>query len=206
MNAKLIYIAALALYLGVGSPNVVHASVCNSNRSEVVNTDAGNIDFTFVSYIKYPKAFHKIQKIDLDDRSIVLDDGSHWKISKTDIVKGWDREKNLVVTQNHAGLSTSRYALVNVDLKLAVPASLECEPTPDKEAYYVKGVDRVNDIITLSDSKNWIVHSSDRGTLSKVNLNDRVVIGANTGDNRDKSPYLLIDTSSNHFVRAHPIE
>lgn len=205
MNIKWVHITALSLCLGVGSTLEIHASSYSNQRAEVVNTDAGNIDFTFVSYVRHPRAFHKIQKIDLDDRCIVLDDGSHWRVSKTGVVKGWNQGK-IVVTQNHAGFSTSRYALANVDLKLAVPASLECEPAPDKENAYVKGVDRVNDIIHLSDGKNWIVHSSDRGALSKININDRVVIGANTGDNRDKSPYLLIDTSSNHFVRAHPIE
>lgn len=206
MNLKLIRIMSLAACLGAVSITEVQAAVCSSSRTEVVNTDAGNIDFTFVNYIKHPGALHKIQQINLDDRFVDLDDGSRWSISRTDTIKGWDRSKNLVVTQNHAGFSTSRYALANVDLKLAVPASLVREPTPSKDAIYVKAVDRVNDMIMTNDGKNWIVHSSDRGALSKISENDRIVIGANTGDNKDKSPYLLIDTSSNHFVRAHPIE
>ncbi|MGR3973978.1 MAG: hypothetical protein QRY72_05380 [Candidatus Rhabdochlamydia sp.] len=205
MNKKLIHIMMLTLYVGmIGLPRV-EASGSNT-RTEVVNTDAGNIDFTFTHYVKFPGVFHKIHHINLDDRVVDLEDGSRWNISKTTLVKGWEKSKNLMITQNHSNFSTSRYALVNADLKLAVPASLIREPAPAHGVAYVKSVDRVNDIVTLSDGRNWIVHSSDRGTLSKITEHDRIIVGANTGENREKSPYILINTSNNHYVRAQHIE
>jgi len=204
MRIKIAHLMVLPLCLGVGAIDAAYTAT--DHRVEVVNTDAGHIDFTFISLIKNPKVFRSLKEVDVNNRWVMLDDGSCWKVAKSDIIKGWDHSKRLLVTQNHANFSLSRYALVNLDLKLAVPASLEHEPVPDKDVAYVKNIDRVNDIVTLNDGKEWIIHSSDQAVLSKISINDRIIIGANTGDNRDKSPYLLIDTSSNHFVRAHHID
>ncbi|MGH2612486.1 MAG: hypothetical protein ACRDFB_05495, partial [Rhabdochlamydiaceae bacterium] len=186
MKTQLIHIMALGICLSEVHFSSVHAS--SSHQTEEVSTDAGHIHFPNMSHIKHNGAFHQIQNINPEDRVIGLENGSHWSIANADIIKGWGKSKNLVITQNHSGFSTSRFALMNLDLKQAEPISLVREPTPGKDVYFVKSIDRVNDIITLSDGKNWIVHSSDRGRLGKFSENDRTIIGVNTGVDKDKSP------------------
>ena len=199
------YVVPLAVFLGIASLNEVYC-IHNNSSVEIVSTDAGNIDFSFVRYIRFPGVYHKIQQIDFEDRQIDLEDGSRWSISKVDTVKGWDRDNKLLITQNHAGFSTSRYALVNLDRKSAIPVSLAVEPAPNKSIFFVKGIDVVNDVVALNDSTKWIAHSSDRSHLNKMKENDRVIIGVNTGDDKDRSPYVIVDTANNYYIRAQKVE
>jgi len=60
--------------------------------------------------------------------------------------------------------------------------------------------------VTLSDGLKWVIHSSDRGKLGKMVENDRIVIGVNSEGDKDKNPYLLIDTSTDNHVRAQLLD
>jgi hypothetical protein len=176
-------------------------------NSEIVATEAGNIDFSICRVANHPAAHQKIARVDLDRKQIVLEDGSVWEVSKVESIRGWDKSNRLLITQNEAKIYPfNRYALVNPELKAAIPISLKQEPRPTDKVRFIQDVDTVNDIVTLNDNKNWIVHASDRGNLSKMQGNDRVIIGINTGDDRDKTPYLLIDTHTGYYVRARAME
>ncbi len=201
MKTQLMYLALLGTCLA--GPDL---NASSHYRDEEVKTDAGRINLPNTHAIKHSGVYHQVKHVDTNDRVIDLDNGSRWTVSNSDIVKGWGSAKNIMITQNHSGLSTSRYALLNLDLKQAEPISLVREPTPGKDNLYVKSVDRVNDVITLSDGKNWIAHSGDRSKLGKISENDRVIIGVNTGTDKDKSPYLIIDTANHQFIRSHMIE
>jgi hypothetical protein len=201
MKTQLMYLALLGTCLA-GSD----LSGSSHYREEEVKTDAGRIHLPNTHAIKHSGVYHQVKHVDTNDRVIDLDNGSRWTVSNSDIVKGWGNTKNIVITQNHSGLSTSRYALLNLDLKQAEPISLVREPTPGKDNLYVKSVDRVNDVITLSDGKNWIAHSGDHSKLGKISENDRVIVGVNTGSDKDRSPYLIIDTANHQFIRSHMIE
>ena len=203
MKTSIMRVVGLVFCLNAAEFSTIYAATCS--HSEVVNTDAGHIDFTFVNYVKHSIAYQKIRHISTEDKAVDLENGSRWSISKADTVRGWESSKSVVVTQNHASFSTARYALLNPELKLAVPASLIREPAP-KDALYIASIDRVNDMVILSDNKKWIIHADDRSNLSKMQDHDRIIVGVNTSHDQDKSPYLLIDTSNHHFVRAHNIE
>jgi hypothetical protein len=200
MRTQLIHFILLSASLGIGQVDAL------SQRTEEVRTDAGRLELPDMGRIKQSGIFHHIKDIHSDGRAFDLENGSQWNVSNGDILKGWGHSKNLVITQNHAGFSTSRFALLNIDLKQAEPISLLREPTPTKENFFVKRLDQVNHLITLNDDKKWIIHADDRGKLSKISENDRIIIGVNTGSDKDKSPYLLIDTANNQFVRAHIVE
>jgi len=205
MNNPIFQITVLSLLLTTTSCNKGHAS-CNQEKEYAV-TEAGKMDLNPLNHVKLSSAFHKIAHHSGDKHYFDLEDGSRWSISKTDTVEGWDRCDHLVITQNHAALSTARYALLNPDLKQAIPVSLVREPIPgNKNVFYIKSIDLVNDIVTLNDNKNWIVHSADRDALRKISEHDRVIIGMNSNDNWDKTPYILVDTSNKLFVRAKLLE
>ena len=113
---------------------------------------------------------------------------------------------HLVLTQNQATFSTYRFAIANSDLKLAVPVSLLREPLPAKDkCLFIKEIDKANDLVTLNDNGRWIVHSSDTRNLNRMSENHRIVIGVNSGDDQDRCPYILIDTTNNNYVRARLI-
>lgn len=179
---------------------------CSYTCEQQAKTDAGTIDFSVFRFIRFPSAYQKISCVSVRENTFELPDGSKWSTSKIDIVKGWE-DNAVVITTNHATFSTHRYALVNKDLKMAVPVSLEREPIPQKDVtFFVKNVDQVNDLVTLNDGKRWIIHSSDSSGLGKIKEYDRIVIGINTGEDWGKSPYILINTLTNNYVRANLID
>lgn len=181
-------------------------SATQTHKPEVVVNASGKVTFGVTDQIKYLAAFQQIVALNLDENLVELENGSRWSIPQGNMVKGWEKCKNLVITQNHLGFSVPKYALVNIDLQLAEPVSLIREPTPSKDVSYIKEIDKINNIIVLSDNKRIIVHSSDRSVFNKMNENDRVVIGVNTGEDKNKSPYLVINTANNHFVRGCIVE
>lgn len=196
---------ALALTAPLAALGTAHANY----HEEVVSTEAGKIDFRFMNNIKNAQVFHRIAHICPESHTVELEDGSRWNVPKIDAVKGWEKSHRLVLTQNQATFSTHRYALVNPELKLAVPVSLAREPTPkDKDLFYIKAVDRVNDIVVLNDNRHWIVNAADRGVFNKIMENDRAILGVNTREIDKKSPYIIIDTADkgNVFVRACLVE
>lgn len=200
-NATIIFFILFLSTTGTATANAEHPQC----HKEDVSTHAGHIDFSSFSHKKNAIAHQQIHHLNVENGIVELQDGSRWKVSRVDVIKGWEKCKNLVITQNHSTYSTSSYALVNLDIQLAEPISLVREPTP-KHSRSVSNVVLVNDLVTLNDGKKWIVHSSDRGKLNKIIENDRIVIGVNTSSDRDTSPYLLIDTSTHLFVRAQMVE
>lgn len=204
MQRSLINALILSVSLATSACSNTYGS--RSQKNEDVTTDAGNIDFGIFDKIKNTIAYQHIHHLDEEKGVVEFKDGSRWKVSRLDGIKGWEKSKHLVITQNHATFSTASYALVNLDIKLAEPISLIREPTPGKDVQYVKNIIFVNDIVTLSDGLKWVIHSSDRGKLSKMVENDRILIGVNSEGDKDKNPYLLIDTSTNNCVRAQLLD
>jgi hypothetical protein len=203
MKKSLINVLILSVSLATSACSNTYGS--RSQKNEDVTTDAGHIDFGIFDQIKNAAAYQHIHHLDEENGVVEFKDGSRWRVSRLDGIKGWEKSKHLVITQNHATFSTDSYALVNLDIKLAEPISLIREPTPTKDVQYVKNIIFVNDILTLSNGLKWVIHSSDRGKLSKMVENDRIVIGVNSEGDKDQNPYLLIDTSTNNCVRAQQL-
>lgn len=171
-----------------------------------LSTDAGDINFDLIKVHtdNNPLAFQKVDKISVEDRIISLSNGSVWKVSNVDAVRGWEKYKNLVITQNHATFSSHKFALVNLDLGLAEPISLLTPPTPHKDNLFVKRIDATHDIVVLSNDKDFSVHTRDHGILKKFNVNGPVLLGINTMDQDTSNPYIIVDVSLNShgYVRA----
>lgn len=205
MKKNMISKAVLSLILlSFSMPSQTYGNPKGCGLKETIETDAGTIDFGFTRYIINVAAHHTIQAIQPVDKTIVLDDGSKWGVSKIEVIADWQKSgPKLFLTQNHTVLSTTTFALVNPESKKAVPVKLLREPNPANQClFYVAKVDVVNDIITTNDGKKWIGHSSDKNTLAKFNEHDRLIIGVNTLENQEDSPYILINTASNSYIRA----
>ncbi len=180
---------------------------CSQQQEEIIGTDAGRIDFRFLSYVKFPGAYHKI--INIQGDHIELQDGSIWVVAKAESIKGWENSEHLLIVPNQATFSTHQFALVNADLRLAEPISLYNEPSfkdKDHRSYIVDEVDPINTLVTLQDGSRWIVHADDMSHMKKINKNDRIIVGGNASEVEPRSPYILIDTSQKHFVRASALK
>lgn len=126
MNRKLIQSSLVSFVMVAGISQILAAVVENTTQLE--STPAGKLDFSIIKNITHPAAFHKIHLNNREGATFQMDDGSLWSVAKAHSIKGWDPNSNLFITQNHAHFSIARYAIVNQDLKIAVPVSLERGP------------------------------------------------------------------------------
>ncbi len=205
MNHQYIRTAILGLCL-ITPLSIVTAHSAHHEQELVVATDAGNINFHFTKLVKSNLTSHSIHQIHQKDNILELTDGSQWNVTKPDVIRGWEKNEHLVLTQNQATFSTYRFALANPELKLAIPVSLIREPIPSKDkCLFIKDIDKANDLVTLNDHGRWIIHSSDIRALNKMTENHRIIIGVNSGEDHDRCPYILIDASNNSYVRARLI-
>jgi hypothetical protein len=181
--------------------------------SNIIDTDAGSIDFGFLDYIgKIPGLVHRLADYSPDENTFTLENRSKWLASKIEMIKHWKLEDELFITQNQAFFSAYRFALVNPRLQKAVPISLLREPLPiDNKMFFILNIDPANDVIVLSNGVEYSIYPNDHGTLRKFSENDRVIIGFNSSDKFDGSnidyykSYILIDTTCNSYVRANPV-
>jgi uncharacterized protein YlzI (FlbEa/FlbD family) len=177
-------------------------------KGDSVRTEAGDMDLSTASSLGYLGAYHTIDSIAEDRKTVTLDDGSVWAVSTPDVTRSWGPSNRLVITQNHLLLSIDRFALANVDIATATSASHLILPNPAAEnAYFIDAIDYPNSKVTLNDGSQWIVHSSDHSVIKKMLAHHRIIVGANTAPNECESPYLLIDIDTgSSYVRASNIE
>ena len=188
-------------------------NISNIISENIVETDAGSIDFGLIDYIgKPPGLIHHLIECSLKHNTFILDNLSKWSSSNIEMVKNWKDDDDLLITQNQAFFSACRFALVNPRLQKAVPISLIREPLPvDHKMYFIMKIDPANDLIALSNGIEYTIYLQDHGTLRKFSENDRVIIGFNSSDRLDSisidyyKSYLLIDTTCNSCVRANPV-
>jgi hypothetical protein len=179
----------------------------------IVETDAGSIDFGLVEYIgKVPGLIHHLVDCSVKENTFALDNLSKWSSSNIEMVKNWKDEDELLITQNQAFFSVYRFALVNPRLQKAVPISLLREPLPvDHKMFFILKIDPANDVIMLNNGIEYSVYPHDHGTLRKFSENDRIILGFNSSDKLDSTSvdyyklYLLIDTTCNSYVRVNPV-
>ncbi len=183
------------------------------DKGVMVNTDAGSLDFGFITYIeKIPGLAQHLKGVSTSSATFVLDNQSEWVTPDIDLIKNWKHEDDLYLTQNQAIFSTHRFAIVNPRLQKAIPISLVKEPLPaENKMFFITKIDIANDVVVLDSGVEFAVYSHDHGTFKKFNNHDRVLIGYNSSDRLDDTSsqchkgYLLINTTCNSYVRVSPI-
>lgn len=212
-NKKVVY-SVINIVLLVSSISALSGSLAHGLQHQTfetlektcLTTDAGEINFNlFLSLDKDEPLEQIIKELSTETNTIVLGNGSRWDVSNFDSIKTWEQYNNLIVTQNHAIFSLYKYALVNLDLNLAVPISLISPPLPtSKEFLYVRSIDYEQNLVILSTGQTFLIHSGDHGTLRKFHENNPVVLGANSCEKDISNPLLIIDVSlnSNTYLRA----
>ncbi len=178
-------------------------------EKSAIQTEAGEINFNLFNSLDHRSAVtQKIVGICDEHDIVVLDNGSKWQVSKPEILKGWGSTDRLVITHNHAMFSLYKFALVNVELGLAVPISMVAPPLPNSDkVLYIKFIDESQNAIYLNNGIKFIVNSRDHGSLSKFHENNQVLIGMNTHDADLDYPFLMLDASFNStsYVRCNLI-
>jgi hypothetical protein len=198
-----------AMALPIANLDAKHQDSHQLSKADSIRTDAGDMDMAAAQSLTYDGVYHEIDSISEDRKQVTLDDGSVWAVSSPDVTRGWEQSKHLVITQNHLFMSIDRFALANVEIGTATPASMLIQPNPSEEkAFFIASIDYANSKITLNDGSEWIIHASDHSVFKKMLVHHRIIVGANTAANEYESPYLLIDTDTaiNSYVRASIIE
>ncbi len=169
-------------------------------------TEAGSINFDVLNFLdKNQPIYQQIVDSSESKKTITFKNGSIWKVSNIESVKGWENSKHLVLTQNHAIFSTYKFALINQDLGLAEPVSLIKAPFPNgKHNLFIESLSTQVNAIKLNNKQIFVVQAEDNGSLKGFHENNLILLGANTSDKDARNPYIIIDVSlnSNDYVRA----
>lgn len=184
-------------------------------EKSIASTDAGPIDFGLVASLEeIPGLFLHLKDCEEKGSVFLLDNGSKWSTSEIEMVRNWDEEDELLITQNEALFSSifERFAIVNRRLQKAVPISRCSEPEPNEKAMYVKKVDTKNNLLVLNNGMEFRIHDHDHNALHQFDENDRILIGFNSGHRPNANfaehfmHYILVNTRSNNYVRAVPVK
>ncbi len=153
----------------------------------------------------YPLFSHWVFTIPASYDSVQIEDGSIWQINpkEAEELHQWTINDPVVITQNRNWLSHYNYRIINRKRETSISVSLSQGPL-ENGAYSrrVSRVDTKNGVLTLSDNTTWDIAARDYSLFSAWAVGDYVIVGANTGWAGD-SPYILINVTANHFVRAH---
>ncbi len=202
------FLSSLLLLTGISGSMCADETTPFLPRDVVGETEAGLIYFKPVQIL--PGLLQDVADIDRDAKVFSLANGSKWYAPNIDMINGWVKSDQLVISQNQALFSTHRYALLNLRLGKATPIDLARESRPtDQDALYISKIDYANDVITLNnEGLQWAVYAPDHGTLRKFSEHDRVIVGMNTSEHSDQEKgmhYILIDTATHQYVRAAPL-
>ncbi len=128
----------------------------------------------------YPGAYHKPFRVSLFGDEVELEDGSIWKIRKSDRTKTYDwlTFHDIAITINHSWFSNCQFCLTNLATGKRVEADLLLGPIYNG-AYtrFILSIDYLNCQICLNDGSVWDVSGFDRFTLDRWLINHTVIIG-----------------------------
>jgi hypothetical protein len=125
-------------------------------------------------------AYHKPFRVSLFGDEVELEDGSIWRVRKSDRTKTYDwlTSDDIAVTINHSWFSTHQFCLTNLATGKRVEADLYLGPIYNGVyTRWIVGIDYINCQIVLNDTSVWDVSGFDRFTLDSWVLNDTIIIG-----------------------------
>jgi hypothetical protein len=205
-------------------------SVCLSDVSEVQGAHGEskeNADETFslnsfLSSDIHPGATHQVVEgfpgpvgIPLVDGRIFLlppglyvrlEDTSIWRILDEDIwaMQDWLPSDSLHLTQNKTWFTTRyQYCLCNLNTQVKVRVSPEVGPKLTwslRRFIYDRSL--IAQEIILNDGSLWKVSSADAGVFSHWLPDDSVIIGVNTDWMSFRRPNIIINLTTNDYVRC----
>lgn len=165
-------LATLLLFNGHLAADTENQWMLASPRTELPS-------FTRVAH-SYPINCHWLTSISDNNRSIELEDGSHWEISSSDAytVRNWRREDSLVITPNYSWLSSYNYYITNKTTNTWVKANLYVGPLAHGPfSHWIVDIDYHGGHVYLENQMVWCVNPQDFGMLKEWSVNDHIIFG-----------------------------
>ncbi|MBS0604239.1 MAG: hypothetical protein JSS60_04285 [Verrucomicrobia bacterium] len=152
----------------------------------------------------FPINCHWLTSIADNNRSLELEDGSHWEVSPSDayILRNWRREDSLVITPNYSWLSGYDYFITNKSTNSYVKANLYVGPVAfGPYSHWIVDIDYFGGHVFLENQMIWCINPQDSYVLKDWAVNDHVIFGL-----YDSwfSPYdhILINVNMDDHIRV----
>ncbi len=165
---------------------------------EMIRPQFSLTNFTF------PVNCHCLTSVADNNRSIELEDGSHWEVSATDahLIWNWRREDSLVITPNYNWFSNYDYYITNKSNHTFVKANLYVGPLAfGPYSHWIVNIDYSTGHICLENQMIWCINPQDSYLFKDWAINDHVILGV-----YDSwfSPYdhILINVNMDNHVRG----
>jgi hypothetical protein len=154
--------------------------------------------------LAYPINSHWLTSIADSNRSIEMEDGSHWEVSPFDsyILRNWKREDSLVITPNYNWLSSYDYYITNKSTNTYVKANLYIGPVAfGPFSHWIVDVDYIGGHVYLENQMVWCINPQDNYVLKDWSVNDHIIFGIY--DSWFSSyDHILINVNMDNHIRA----
>jgi hypothetical protein len=128
----------------------------------------------------FPINSHWLIGIADTNRSLEMEDGSHWEVSASDgyILRNWRREDSLVITPNYSWLSSYDYYISNKTNGTFVSANLYVGPLAfGPYSHWIVDIDYFGGHVYLENQMVWCVNPQDNYVLKDWAINDHIIFG-----------------------------
>ena len=133
--------------------------------------------------------------------TVELNDGSSWVVSPEDSYKvlNWFYTDAVVITPNQDWFSPYAYCLNNQTTMVAVRVNLTAGSVYyGPYTHWITCIDTFNDLIYLEDGSVWGM--KDYPVFKKWAVNDRVLIGLNSGWYASREPNILLNVNTGDYA------
>jgi hypothetical protein len=128
----------------------------------------------------YPINCHWLTSIADNNRSIEIEDGSHWEVAASDsyILRNWRREDAIVVTPNYSWFSSYDYYLTNKSNNTFVKANLYVGPLAyGPYSHWIVDIDLFGGHVFLENKMIWCIDPQDTNVIKDWAVNDHIILG-----------------------------
>ena len=154
--------------------------------------------------VYFPYEAHNLVAISALGDSIVIEDGSIWKVAYSDrnAIKYWKETDPLIVYPNKAWFGRDHYLVYNQVLEQYVRVTLTHGPLLNHElSKQIIFIDYKKGEVVLNDESYWKISSSDRYLLEEWLVGDYIIIGKNNSLFSGKE-YILLNSNMYNHIRA----
>lgn len=158
-----------------------------------------------ISNTARPKICTEFYEINMQERMIILSDGSNWKVSRKNptstlskVTELWEKGDDIRLARYYKGVHTG-FTMYNVRLEqaLLVQSSKKCADL--SKAFFISEVDPSGYALKTTDGKTWVTGFAGSFSVSRWEKGQRVIVNQGT---HCKNDYTMIhpDTKSTAWV------
>ena len=134
-----------------------------------------------------------------------LEDGSEWAVRFSDRNKtlDWYTSDRIVITSNHDWFSSYDFKLNNENTGESIRVNLVTAPWYNGiHTHWIVAIDYLHKQICLEDGSVWSISIWDDAELSRMALEDTIIIGTNDSWFQSTKPNILINVDTMEYVKA----